>query len=120
MEFLVDASLPRPTAELIRSQGYPAIDVRDVGLGAAIDEEVAQYARDHRLCLMTRDQDFGNVLNYPPSTMFGIVVINAPDAASRSLVLDMMQHFLGQTEIVEALERQLAVVELGRVRVRSG
>lgn len=120
MEFLVDASLPRPSAQLIRSQGHQAVDVRDVDLGAAIDEKIAQYAREHRFCLITRDQDFGNVLNYPPSTLFGIVVIHAPDAASRSLVLDMIRDFLKQTEIVEVLQGRLAVVELGRVRVRSG
>lgn len=119
MEFLIDASLPR-AAELFHTLGHGAIDVRDKGLGAASDAEIAEFARQHNLCLMTRDADFGNVLDYPPATMPGVVVINAPDAASRTLVLEMIGQFLKQTDIVEHLQGQLAVVEIGRVRVRTG
>ena len=35
MRFLIDADLPRPTAELIRSFGHEATDVRNIGLGPA-------------------------------------------------------------------------------------
>jgi hypothetical protein len=35
--FLIDASLPRPTAALVTSHGHSAIDVRDIGMATAPD-----------------------------------------------------------------------------------
>ncbi len=116
--FLVDASLPRPAAGLIRDSGHEATDVRDIGLGMASDEVVAGYARTRHLCLITRDRDFGNVLNYPPQDYSGIVVIHTPGPASRSVVLAMVQRFLGDREIVDHLPGRLAVVQVDRIRLR--
>jgi len=35
--FLVDASLPRPVGDLLRSHGHQATGVRDIGMGTAKD-----------------------------------------------------------------------------------
>ena len=116
--FLIDASLPRATADLIRAEGHDATDVRDVGLGTAADQTIAAYAREHRLSIITRDRGFGNVLDYPPSEYDGIVVIRAPDPSGRSVVLGMVQGLLREAEIVDGLEGHLAVVEPARIRLR--
>ena len=116
--FLVDASLPRSTAELIQSQGHLATDIRDIGLGSAADQAVAEHARANKLCLLTRDQDFGNILDYPPENYFGLVVVRTPEVAPRSLVLRMVERFVQQVEIVERLPGRLAIVEADRVRLR--
>jgi predicted nuclease of predicted toxin-antitoxin system len=115
---LIDASLPRSTVDLIRSLGHDATDVRNIGLGAASDESVAVKAREARLCLLTRDQDFGNIANYPPERHFGIVVFRPPDAASRSLVLSLVEPFVRTNEIVNHISGRLTVVEPHRLRVR--
>jgi hypothetical protein len=116
--FLVDASLPRATADLIRSLGHQATEVRDIGLATAADEMIAAYAQKNRLCLITRDLDFGHVGEYPPEAYSGIVVVHGPDPAGRSFVLRMIEQFLREAEIVERLAGHLAVVEAGRVRMR--
>ena len=117
-EFLIDASLPRPTGEVIRAEGHQATDVRDIGMNSASDREIAERARSNQLCLITRDQDFGNIFDYPPGNYFGIIVIRAPDAATRSIVLNMVRDFLRQTAIIPQLTGRLAIVEPGRVRLR--
>jgi len=80
--FLVDANLPRAAGSVIRSHGHQAMDVRDIGLGTASDQDIADHARQHQLALVTGDQDFGNVLAFPPADYSGIVVIRPPDGAS--------------------------------------
>ena len=117
--FLVDASLPRATAELICSCGHQATDVRDLGLAAALDPVIAEHAKSAQLCLITRDGDFGNVLDYPPQDYFGIVVVQTPEAAPRSVVLEMVERFLREPDVVENLPGRLAVVEPARIRVRT-
>jgi len=43
IKFLLDADMPRSSAEVIRSLGYEVEDVRDIGLGAAKDREIIEY-----------------------------------------------------------------------------
>jgi predicted nuclease of predicted toxin-antitoxin system len=45
MRFLIDASLPRSTAPLAKNLGDDAVDVRDLGMGAAPDPDIAAYAQ---------------------------------------------------------------------------
>ncbi len=116
--FLVDASLPRLVADVIRSHGYQATDVRDVGLTTADDGLIAAHSQIHGLCLMTRDQDFGNIRDYPPADYHGIVVINTSEFATRFEVANLVEQFLKRTEIVDALAGHLAIVDARRVRVR--
>ena len=118
MHFLVDASLPGPTAQIIRLAGHEATDVRDIGLGTADDSLIAQLARDTRRCLISRDGDFGNVLDYPPKNYFGLVVIEAPEGAGRAIVLDMVGQFLKETAVIARLVGRLAIVERHRIRLR--
>ena len=70
--FLIDASLPRPTAALAVSYGHSATDVRDIGMASAPDQQIAAYSQAHQLILLTKDGDFGNILDYPPEQYHGI------------------------------------------------
>jgi len=42
IRFLLDADMPRSSAKVIKNLGYDVEDVRDIGLGAAKDEEINQ------------------------------------------------------------------------------
>lgn len=116
--FLVDASLPRPVAGLIRSSGHEATDARDIGLGTASDPIIAAYAKTRHLSLITRDRHLGNVLDYPPQDYSGIVVIDAPDPAGRSVVQAIVQRFPSDQEVVDQLVGRLGVVRVDRTRLR--
>jgi hypothetical protein len=116
--FLIDASLPRPTAALVATYGHGATDVRDIGMGAAADQQIAVYAQVNQLSLLTKDQDFGNVLDYPPDQYHGIVVVEPPAHSGRAVVLALVEQFLRQKDVVDQLPGRLAVVQPGRIRLR--
>lgn len=118
--FLVDASLPRAVGDVIRSAGHEAVDVRDIGMATAGDSAIASRARENDLCLITRDEDFANILDYPPGSYGGIVIVRAPRGAGRRLVLDLTGAFLANRDVVQSLKGRLAIVEPGRIRVRTG
>ena len=44
-------------------------------MGDAPDDGIAEYARRNRLILITRDLDFADIRNYPPSLYEGILVL---------------------------------------------
>ncbi len=119
MQFLIDADLPRAAKSVVESFGYQAIDVRDIGMAAAKDAEIIQYARKNKLCLLTGDFDFSNIRDYPPRQYAGIVVLKLPDDATASYILNLLRTFLEQTELVSLLYAKLAIVEPGRVRIRT-
>lgn len=118
LHFLVDASLLRATVSVIQAAGHQATDLRDIGLGTADDQQIADHAKANDLCLITRDGDFGNILNYPPQDFAGIVVIDAPEPASRDVVLRMVVQFLQQTALLRLLGARLVIVEAVRIQDR--
>ena len=118
MHFLVDASLPSATVPLIRSAAHEATDVRDIGLRCADDSIIARLAREQKYCLISRDGDFGNMLDYPPKDYWGIVVIDTPDGAGRNVVLEMIGQFLKEKNLIEKLPGRLAIVQRHRIRLR--
>lgn len=118
MEFLIDADLPRPTAEVIRLKGHQARDVRDAGLGSAPDEAIAEYAKANGLCLITGDFDFADIRRYPPENYAGLAVLGLPENANREFILQLVKAFLDHPEIIAQLPGRLAIVEPGRIRLR--
>jgi predicted nuclease of predicted toxin-antitoxin system len=49
MRFLIDANMPRFTAELLKRYNHEAVDVRDIGMAGAADSDIAAYAQQNRL-----------------------------------------------------------------------
>ncbi len=119
MQFLIDEDLPRSTADLVMKHGYKAIDIRDIGLRGAKDSKIISYAKERNLCLITGDYDFGDIRNYPPSLYAGIVVLHIHRDATASTILEILEAFLKQTELVSELSGKLAIIEPGRIRIRK-
>jgi predicted nuclease of predicted toxin-antitoxin system len=119
MRFLLDADLPRSASEVVRRRGHEAIDVRDIGLRDAKDAQIARYAQTEKLCLLTADQDFADVRNYPPTQYAGIVVLSLPRNATSTYIKQLLDSFLQQESVLSQLPGKLAIVEPGRVRLRG-
>jgi predicted nuclease of predicted toxin-antitoxin system len=117
-DFLVDASLPRAAAGKIRAYRHHATDVRDIGLGAAADQEIAEHARLNGLALVSADLDFANVLAFPPADYHGLMIIRPPDGATVAVLLTLVEQALKDADVMSNLSAHLVIVEPGRIRVR--
>ena len=118
MRFLVDADLPRTLVPLFASFGHEAIDVRNIGMLASPDDVIAQYAVEHRLCLITGDWGFADNRMYPPRHHFGIIIIGLPDGARGSQIIELVELILNQPKLLAIVPGRLAIVEKGRIRLR--
>ncbi len=58
MNFLVDAQLPIALARWLSGKGLDARHVSDLGLDEAPDAEIWRRAKDERLIIVTKDDDF--------------------------------------------------------------
>lgn len=117
LKFLIDEDVPRSTARVLRDAGFDAVDVRDVGLRGKSDTDVFFYAQQEQRIIITCDMGFSNILHYPPHENAGILVVRIPD----SKPIDSLNEEILRSvqEIGEKLNHHLAIVELGRVRLRG-
>ena len=110
--------MPRSALGAVQRLGHEAVDVREVGLGGADDAQIAAYAKERGLALITRDFDFSDIRNYPPAEYAGIIVLELPDDAAAATVVKVMESFLSQPQLLSQLTGRLAIVESWRVRFR--
>jgi predicted nuclease of predicted toxin-antitoxin system len=120
MHFLIDADLPRSTAQALIDAGHVAVDVRDIGLRQAPDSIIAEYAKRHNLCLLSGDFDFADIRNYVPSEYFGIVILKVHKDATAAFIIEILKSFLSQLNNLGDLRGKLAMVEVDRIRIRAG
>jgi predicted nuclease of predicted toxin-antitoxin system len=118
MYFLIDASLPRSAAPVVHACGHQVTDVRDISLGSAEDESIARHAQSHHLAILTRDFDFADVRNYPPSQYDGIAVVDLPNETPATFVVEVIRRFVQNRTWIEHLPGRLAIISASRVRFR--
>lgn len=73
--FLTDECVSLQTVQLIRSLGFHAEDLRELGHGGLNDEEVFKIAQEKQAVLITYDKEFGNIRKFAPSFHNGVIVI---------------------------------------------
>ena len=118
MRFLVDANMPRSTLALLARFNHAAEHARDIGLGHAPDSQIAARARSSNVALITRDVDFADIRNYPPAEYEGLIVMRMPDDAIAQTIVNLLERFLKQTELINQLPGHLVILEPARVRFR--
>jgi predicted nuclease of predicted toxin-antitoxin system len=84
----------------------------------APDDTIAAHARRNQLVLVTRDFDFADIRNYPPSLYQGIVVLKLQDDAKAEQVVRLLASFAERQDWLKHLSGRLAIVETWRVRFR--
>ena len=115
MKFLLDADMPKSTADIIRSFGYDVEDVRDIGLGAAKDKEIIEYALKNERIVVTRDTDFGEVLRYPKHP--GAIIFRLPYTFIAEKINERVKKFF-ETVDEKDIKNTIIIVELTRYRRR--
>lgn len=73
MKLLVDANLSPSVAEGLRTAGFEAVHVVDLGLVTASDDEIFDAASAEGLTVVTADSDFGMLLALRRATSPSVV-----------------------------------------------
>jgi hypothetical protein len=118
MHFLIDADMPRKTADVLIAAGHVVTDVRDIGLGAADDAIIADHAKANGFALITGDFGFADIRNYPPHEYHGLVVFEFPPTATAPFILRLVQMFVDRGDVIAKLSGRLAIVDPWHIRLR--
>jgi predicted nuclease of predicted toxin-antitoxin system len=91
-------------------------DVRDIGMRAAKDREIMDYAFKNNKIIITRDLDFGEVLRYPQHPR--AIILRLPYAFTSKEINERLGEFfvsIKEKDLIGAI----TIVELSRYRRRS-
>lgn len=119
MKFKLDENFGTRTRQLFEAAGHDTHTVVSESLQGASDIRIYQVCREEARCLITLDLDFSDVTRFPPSETGGIVVIRVPRTPRLAVLESLVRQFLAALNQM-SVERQLWIVEPGRIRVHQG
>jgi predicted nuclease of predicted toxin-antitoxin system len=114
-KFKLDENFGRRLQRIFHDRGHDALTVRDEKLHGAKDPRVLDAAAAEGRILVTMDQDFANVLLFPPEETAGVAVIRFPGQATVRLLETLIVALLEALE-QKRLKGRLWIVEPGRIR----
>lgn len=109
MKFLIDAQLPPTLARLITSLGHQAVHVQDVQLLLATDLAIWAYAVSRQHVIMTKDEDFKNILLLATEQKTPVVWVRIRNCSNAALTQWFLPLF---PRILEHLEQGEYLIEL--------
>lgn len=116
-QFKLDENIDPRWGEPLEREGHEVRTVAGQSLQGVDDEVVAGACQREGLCLITADQDFAQILDYPPEEYAGFIVVRHPQPT-----LPGMQRLIRQIAVAlsqESPEGCLWIVEPGRIRIHQ-
>ncbi len=109
MNFLIDAQLPPALARLIISLGHEAVHVEEVGILLSTDQAIWNYAVANAQTIITKDEDFRNILLLASAQTTPVVWVRIGNCANAALVQWFQPLF---PQVLEHLQQGEKLVEL--------
>ena len=117
MRFLVDANVSPRVASLLTAAGHDAVAVRDVGLVAAPDDEILDWALTDDRVIVSHDTDFGTLLAARRQVKPSFILVRSSDPLTAGDVAGLILANLDS--VAEDLGAgAIATFARGRLRIR--
>lgn len=117
MRFKLDESLSPSLKDLLVRTGHDVETVRQESLIGAADSRIAAVCRREGRCLVTADEDFAQILDYPPAEYAGLVVLRHPRPTLKGMAGLVRE--LASAVRTESPAGRLWIVEPGRIRIHN-
>lgn len=102
MRFLIDAQLPPGLCRWFEGRGHEAAHVCDLGMGAASDAVIADFAETGDLVLVSKDEDF---LNLRLPDRFMLIWLRCGNTTNRALAIWMSERWRKVEMLLDGGER---------------
>lgn len=109
--------MPHSAKELFEKP-HEVLHVRDLGLQDAQDLDIADWGKQNKAALITRDFDLANILNFPPKLYFGIIVLKIPYFYTASDIKRVLNNFLQNIDF-SSIPKSTIIVEETRFRSKK-
>ncbi|TVL95420.1 MAG: hypothetical protein CV087_24365 [Candidatus Brocadia sp. WS118] len=117
LRFFADECVFGLTVNLLKKSGFTVIRAQDIGMAGTIDQEIFEKAQQLKSLLITNDQGFLDIRQYPPSSHYGIIVLKMlPDPTHVKLVHQVLKTLLA---LEQQFEGTLFIVDGNKYRKRT-
>ncbi|NSW76876.1 MAG: DUF5615 family PIN-like protein [Candidatus Atribacteria bacterium] len=120
LKFFVDQCVPHSIIGALVAEGHTVIKLKDCVPPDSEDSRVIAKAQEFNAILLSLDNDFADIVMYPPSRYNGIIAIqlqNHPEVIH--LVVERLRRYLSAHPDMEHYKGKLFVVESSRIRIRE-
>lgn len=117
MLFLLDANVPYSAKDLF-GKLHKVFHVKDINLQNAQDRDIIFWAKQHKAALITRDFDFANILNFPPKSNAGIIVLKIPYFYTAFDIKRVLNNFLMKIDVA-SIPNSTIIAEETRFRIKK-
>jgi predicted nuclease of predicted toxin-antitoxin system len=118
MKLKLDENLGDLGRDMLTAEGHDVSTVAMQRMSGSPDVALYETCRGGGRVLVTLDRDFGEVLRFPPEDTFGIAILDCRGRLSPGVILARIKE-LAALLAVQAIDGQLWIVELGRVRMHE-
>lgn len=116
MKFKIDENLPIEAALMLENNGHSAETVYSEGIQGCPDPALAVHCRQEKRILITLDVGFSNIVNYPPGTTEGIIVIRI-GVLNKGSIIEAIEQLIPNLNMF--VIGDLWIVEKERIRIRK-
>ncbi len=116
IKLLLDQNLRTETLHFLRSLGLDVTSTRELGMSAATDQEIAQYAISHNRIVVTFDHDFGDIRDFPVGSNPGVIRLRI-EPQILEVVHPILKYLFDNVEH-EKLKGALTIVTNSKIRTR--
>ena len=118
MKFLIDEDLPRSTGRILSEKGFHVVDVRDIGLRGATDEDIFQKAIQIKATIITADVGFANMAYLSHISHYGLILLRVPNeysVADTNNLLVQAIFSLSENDI----NQNIIAIKTDKIRIRT-
>jgi predicted nuclease of predicted toxin-antitoxin system len=116
VRFVVDANVSPRVAALLAAAGHDAVAVRDVGLAAASDDDILDWALTGHRVIVSHDTDFGTLLAARRQVKPSFILVRSSDPLTADDVAGLI---LAHLDSVSEDLGAGAIVTFARGRLRA-
>ncbi len=117
MKLLLDQGLPRSTVNHLVAAGITAEHVGDLGMAAATDQAILEFARQQQAIVVTLDADFHQLLAAARAVTPSVIRLRIEGWKGEQLAAILVQVVAAAN--AELTAGAVASVSANRIRVRS-
>ena len=115
MKLFIDQNMPKLVMTWLRQKGFEIVLLEDVNLRRATDDEIALFAMQNDLAVLTKDLGFAKMYRTQYRRKLTVILVNTKAGTAQSVIkaLNNVQSTLN----LKTVEKQLVFITDRKVRV---
>lgn len=117
MPVLIDQNIPKRVTDWLKQKGFEVVILADVNLRGAPDKEIAEFAVQNHLSVLTQDVDFAKLYHTLYRRQLAVILVNTKEGTAQSVIQALTK---AQLKIdLKNIRNKLLIITERRIRIVS-